>query len=165
MRRLKDLNIISISKHIWDLFSTSDSLWVAWVKVYFLRNNSFWNVRIYIFYGYKFIADVWKEVLRKCCVFRHPWVWANELLWAIHNLRENSFATTIKKMAWAATISYVWHERSRRLHDNVFRPFQVIIAIMEHDIRYRAMGFTLVKDNLRNRTFCLNWGISCDIFY
>ncbi|KAM5554729.1 hypothetical protein ABKV19_022906 [Rosa sericea] len=43
---IKDLhcwNKALMIRHIWNLVSGSSNLWTNWVKVYLLRNNSFWN--------------------------------------------------------------------------------------------------------------------------
>lgn len=72
--------------------------------------------RNHLFFECSFSADIWKKVLILCAVRRHPRYWQNELLWATHGLKGNSFGSTIKKMAWAATIYHIWCERNRRIH-------------------------------------------------
>ena len=37
LRRVKDLNDSNVMKHIWNLFYKKDSLWVAWVRRFYLR--------------------------------------------------------------------------------------------------------------------------------
>ncbi|KAJ0705772.1 putative RNA-directed DNA polymerase [Helianthus annuus] len=40
---LKNQNIALMSKHIWNLVSNKDSIWVRWVKAYKLKGRSFWD--------------------------------------------------------------------------------------------------------------------------
>jgi hypothetical protein len=46
LKRLEVWNQISMLRHIWSIFATSGSLWVAWVKNNFLRQKSFRSVGI-----------------------------------------------------------------------------------------------------------------------
>lgn len=85
-------------------------------------------------------------------------------MWATHSVKGNSFCTTIKKMAWSAIIYHIWRERNSRLHENVFWPSSVIISTIVDDIRYKCASFAKVQDNARNQSFCMNWGITYDIF-
>ena len=45
LRRIKDLNDATIMKHIWNLFYRKDSIWVAWVREFLLRQGSIWIAR------------------------------------------------------------------------------------------------------------------------
>ena len=45
IRRVKDVDTVFSLKLIWRLFQSSNSLWVAWVKRYLLKQASFWDVR------------------------------------------------------------------------------------------------------------------------
>ena len=45
LRRVKDLNDSNVMKHIWNLFY-KDSLWVAWVRRFYLRQGSLWNAKV-----------------------------------------------------------------------------------------------------------------------
>lgn len=118
----------------------------------------------HLFYECNFSAAVWEVILRKCNVYRYPRFWSNELLWVIHNLKGNSFAATIKKLAWAATIYHLWRERNGRIHENVFIPQTEIISFIINDIRARVWSFKGVKDNARNRSLCTNWNFNVEIF-
>jgi hypothetical protein len=42
LKMIEDNNKASILKHIWNLFAQGGSLWVAWVKIYLLRERSLW---------------------------------------------------------------------------------------------------------------------------
>ena len=46
LRRVKDLNDSNVMKHIWNLFYKKDSLWVAWVRRFYLRQGSLWNAKV-----------------------------------------------------------------------------------------------------------------------
>lgn len=43
MRKLRDINVTFGLKLIWLIFSKSGSLWVAWIKAHYLRDNIFWT--------------------------------------------------------------------------------------------------------------------------
>lgn len=119
--------------------------------------------RDHLFFNCLFSSKVWKQVLRLCCVNRTPRYWANEFIWAKHSLRGKSFCSIIKKLAWASTIYNIWRERNSRIHNNSFLNEEGILKIIMNDIRLKAASFECIKDNDRNRTFCNNWNISCDI--
>ncbi|GJW69599.1 hypothetical protein Tco_0126516 [Tanacetum coccineum] len=44
IRSLEDWNIALVSKHIWNLITFKDSLWVKWVHAYKLKGRSFWDI-------------------------------------------------------------------------------------------------------------------------
>ena len=46
LRRVKDLNDTNVMKHVWNLFYKKDSLWVAWVQRFYLRQGSLWNAKV-----------------------------------------------------------------------------------------------------------------------
>jgi hypothetical protein len=46
LKRLKVWNQTSMLRHIWSIFARSGSLWMAWIKENFLKQNSFWSVGI-----------------------------------------------------------------------------------------------------------------------
>ena len=46
LKRVKDLNDSNVMKHIWNLFYKKDSLWVAWVRRFYLRQGSLWNAKV-----------------------------------------------------------------------------------------------------------------------
>ena len=45
LRCIKDLNDSNVMKHVWNLFYKKDSLWVAWVQRFYLRQGSLWNAK------------------------------------------------------------------------------------------------------------------------
>lgn len=108
-------------------------------------------------------VKVWKAILEKCCVFRRPRLWQNELIWATHNLKGNSFGNTIKRIAWAATFYYIWRQRNIRIHENVFRLANFVISYVVDDVRFCIASLKNFIDNARTRIFCTNWGINYDI--
>jgi len=46
LKRKEDWNKAAMLRHIWNLFSRTGSLWVAWVKEIWLRGRSFWQIPI-----------------------------------------------------------------------------------------------------------------------
>ncbi|KAJ9536724.1 hypothetical protein OSB04_un000109 [Centaurea solstitialis] len=45
IRRLSSWNRALVSKHIWDILSNRNSLWVSWIRSYRLQGVSFWTIR------------------------------------------------------------------------------------------------------------------------
>ncbi|GJU14333.1 putative RNA-directed DNA polymerase [Tanacetum coccineum] len=43
---LEVFNIALMTKHIWNIISDQNSLWVRWIKIYKLRGRSFWEILI-----------------------------------------------------------------------------------------------------------------------
>ena len=46
LKRLEVWNQTFMLRHIWSLFARLGSLWVAWIKDFFLKQKSFWSVSI-----------------------------------------------------------------------------------------------------------------------
>lgn len=44
LRSLKEVNVVSCLKLIWRIL-LSNSLWVNWVKAYFIRKSSLWMIK------------------------------------------------------------------------------------------------------------------------
>ena len=45
VRRIHDVSVVFDLKLVWRLFTSSDSLWVKWVKQIILRGESFWDAK------------------------------------------------------------------------------------------------------------------------
>lgn len=58
IKRLAVWNMVSMMNHIWNLFSISGSLWVAWVHANWLKGRSFWQVPIP-----QYASWSWKKIL------------------------------------------------------------------------------------------------------
>jgi hypothetical protein len=46
LKRIEEWKKATILKYIWNLFTKSGSLWVAWVKVNLLKGRGFWQLKI-----------------------------------------------------------------------------------------------------------------------
>ena len=46
IRKIKEMDTVFSLKLIWRIFAKSDSLWVAWVRQYLIRDESFWDVKV-----------------------------------------------------------------------------------------------------------------------
>ncbi len=46
LNRMMDWNRAAVMKHIWNLFTQSGSLWVAWVHDFLLKGMCFWSIKI-----------------------------------------------------------------------------------------------------------------------
>ena len=46
LRRVKDLNDSNVMKYVWNLVYKKDSLWVAWVRRFYLRQGSLWSAKV-----------------------------------------------------------------------------------------------------------------------
>lgn len=71
IKSLKIWNVALMSKHVWNIVSKKDSLWVKWVNSYRLSNNthSMWN-----FWDVLVVNDVcwgWKKILQIRYVLRN----------------------------------------------------------------------------------------------
>lgn len=45
VRKINDISVVFDLKLVWRLFTSSNSLWVKWVKQTILRGQSFWDAR------------------------------------------------------------------------------------------------------------------------
>ena len=48
LKRVEEWNKAAVMRFIWLLFTQAGSLWVAWIKMYCLKDQSFWSVRCYV---------------------------------------------------------------------------------------------------------------------
>lgn len=46
IKSLKDRNKALMTKHIWNIITHKESIWVKWINIYKLKGNSFWDVRV-----------------------------------------------------------------------------------------------------------------------
>lgn len=44
IKSLEDWNIALVSKHIWNLISCKNSLWVKWIHIHKLKGRNFWDI-------------------------------------------------------------------------------------------------------------------------
>ena len=59
LRRVKDSNDANVMKHIWNLFYRKDSLWVAWVRRWYLRQWSFRCAKVLAIFSWS-----WRKILQ-----------------------------------------------------------------------------------------------------
>lgn len=67
LKRLEDWNNTCLARLVWCIFAVTESLWIAWVNRYHLKNESFWTVKIQ-----QGISWTWRKLLRlrdKCRAF------------------------------------------------------------------------------------------------
>lgn len=60
-------------------------------------------------FGCSFSVNVWKQSCLLSGISNQ--FWDDEVNWLIRKLRGKSFPSVIRRLAWAAIIFYVWHER------------------------------------------------------
>ncbi|GKD29332.1 hypothetical protein Tco_1240110 [Tanacetum coccineum] len=65
IQSLESWNIALMSKHIWNIITHKESLWVKWIDVHKLKGRSFWDVTVK--YG---SCWAWKKLLRYKGIFR-----------------------------------------------------------------------------------------------
>lgn len=70
------------------------------------------------------------------------------------------FASSVRKLAWAATISYLWQERNSRVFKGIQRSPEVVVATIFFNIRITCSQLASVKCNLFNHSTCNLWNIN-----
>ncbi|GJV25697.1 putative RNA-directed DNA polymerase [Tanacetum coccineum] len=65
IKSLDSWNKALMSKHIWNIITQKESLWVRWINTYRLKGRSFWDVP-----DKDGACWAWKKLLRYRCVFR-----------------------------------------------------------------------------------------------
>ena len=83
LRHVKDLNDSNVMKHVWNLVYKKDSLWVAWVRRFYMRQGSLWSAK----------------VPTNC-----SWSW-----WKILQLRER-IRPLIKHKVGDGAATFLWHD-------------------------------------------------------
>ena len=91
-----------------------------------------------------------------------PRNWDNEFLWVIAT-KGKSFCSISKRIAWSATVYYLWGQRNSRIHENIFSPADDIFHLICNDVRLRISGFYKVIDNPVNRSMCDRWSFPLHI--
>ncbi|CAA7034130.1 unnamed protein product [Microthlaspi erraticum] len=60
LRPLKEVNAVSCLKMAWRILSSTNSLWVNWIKAYLIRQDSFWTVQLSTNMG----SWMWRKILK-----------------------------------------------------------------------------------------------------
>ncbi|GJV91138.1 reverse transcriptase domain, reverse transcriptase zinc-binding domain protein [Tanacetum coccineum] len=71
IRSLKLFNKALMKKHIWNIVSNKESLWVRWIHFYKLKGHSLWAIPL----NAAEMSWGWRKILQLCDLIR-PFIWA-----------------------------------------------------------------------------------------
>ena len=86
--------------------------------------------------------------------------WSEELAWAVKKLRGKALLSIVMRLAWRASIYYIWRERNRRMHGQIPDNTAKIVEQVKKDIRFRTISLKNIVNDLVNCSICSNWGLS-----
>lgn len=117
------------------------------------------ETRNHLFFYCNFSKCVWRKILSVPAINRRVGDWNMEFDWAVQNLQEKSLKSTILRLAWCASIYYIWRERNNRIHSNVFKSPDFVAGKVAADVTVKlsvVVGHVL---NAQMRDLCQKWNI------
>ena len=115
--------------------------------------------RDHLFFECSFAKEVWRSVLQMYGLNKGILPWNEELNWAIQNFKGKSLISVILRLAWKASIYYIWRERNGRMHNKMVETPRQIVRHIQSDIKLRATGLKSIKNDSVNCFICHNWGL------
>lgn len=101
----------------------------------YLLCNTHHESRNHLFFYCSFSATVWRAITDRC-QFQSPAGWEENLNSLIH-LRGNKELRRLTLLAFQSTVYWLWTERNKRQHQQVFRTTDSLIRTIDKQIRNR----------------------------
>ncbi|KAG7555489.1 Reverse transcriptase zinc-binding domain [Arabidopsis suecica] len=150
----------------WNRLHTRDRLrnWGLVIPSSCVLCNAFDETRDHLFFQCDFSREIW-GYFTNAATLTPPPMFIPCLLW-LRNASTNSNVSTIIKLAFQASLYFVWKERNSRIHSGNSKPASVIIKEIQTIIRARLdplsrtqrcqpPGFTLLSSWLWSTLFSL----------
>ena len=115
--------------------------------------------RDHFFFSCSYSKEVWCSILQLCGLSRRVRSWSEELAWAIMKLRGKALLSIVMRLAWRASIYYIWRERNRRMHGQIPDNAAKIVEQVKKDIRFRTISLKNIVNDPVNCSICSNWGL------
>ena len=79
-----------------------------------------------------------------------------ELEWAVKRLKGKSLLSMILRLAWRASIYYIWRERNGRRHGQASETPSQIVKHIKSDIRLKTISIKNITNDSVNSLLCYN---------
>lgn len=123
-----------------DWCPTRDRLnsWDLNVNPLCLLCNTDHESRNHLFFECDYSANIWRDIARICDLQPlHSW---NDTVAQLQGLRSNREALWLKLLALQATVYWIWTERNTRLHQQIFKPPDAVISLIDNQIWNRLQS-------------------------
>ena len=77
------------------------------------------ETRDHLFFQCSYSNEVWRTILQLCGLNRSIMTWFDELVWAVKRMKGRALLSIVMRLAWRASIYYIWRERNRKMHGHI----------------------------------------------
>lgn len=105
----------------------------------------------HLFFGCCFTADVWKRVLHACQFSRNPLSLTREVSWFCKKALGKSLLARTRRVAFCATIYFLWQARNEAIFQQAHLDSHVIFAKIKNAVMLR---FCTQQQHARTAVFC-----------
>ena len=82
--------------------------------------------------------------------------WSDELVWAVKRMKGRTLLSIVMRLAWRASIYYIWRERNRRMHGHILENADQLMEHVKQDVRIRTTSLQGVVNDSVNSIICHN---------
>ncbi|GKV39485.1 hypothetical protein SLEP1_g47243 [Rubroshorea leprosula] len=114
--------------------------------------------RDHLFFSCPYSRQLWKQISLLLGV-PSTCSWQDVLTWFCRKTKRTALYNTLLKLAWCASIYYIWTERNNRIHRQVFTSPSALVDKIQADVRDRVLGFAKEKTSPLSKEVATNWGL------
>ncbi|XP_043697398.1 uncharacterized protein LOC122648214 [Telopea speciosissima] len=118
----------------------------------------------HLFFIYPFSSSIWGKVSSLCSQGGGgPTTIQSAIAWLASSACADDMLDMVPKLAFCATVHYIWWERNRRLFENKVRTHDQIVEAIRLDVSIKCAAFSIsVIQNPRNQFLADKWGLRVD---
>ncbi|GJT98871.1 reverse transcriptase domain-containing protein [Tanacetum coccineum] len=165
--RLDHFNKALMVSYIWKLLSLKESLWVKWIHVYKLRNQSFWEIPYRALCITSFLASKVRE-----CIYGGLWSWPND--WLVKYPILNSIPVPVLNDAKSDVLEWrksdcsytpfsvqrVWHTIRPR---DIEVPWYDLVWFLSCIPRHAVNMWLIMKKRLKTQDTLSSWDVDAGL--
>ncbi|XP_033134421.1 uncharacterized protein LOC117127836 [Brassica rapa] len=111
--------------------------------------NSNNETRDHLYFDCTFSFDLWSQLARRCRI--RPYRSWNQTIAQLENLQSPKSTRLLTLLVWQAALYWLWNERNARLHSGVFRSVDVILTLIDRQVRNKIQSFRETSPSLASR--------------
>ncbi|KAF8104580.1 hypothetical protein N665_0171s0082 [Sinapis alba] len=134
--------------HSWlvvlDRCPTRDRLlrWGLQVPAICLLCNNYPESRNHLYFECDFSFNLWSTISTRCSLTpSRNWSDTLQQMIALPTRRSLRATRLLSLLAWKSTIYWIWNERNNRLHSNSFRSADLLLRVVDLQIRNKVQSF------------------------
>jgi hypothetical protein len=118
------------------------------------------ETRNHIFFDCSFSKRIWRNVMALCLISDPQFCWEHLVEWGSMHLKRKGLRANLCKLAWWATVYYLWSQKNALLHAGQVKTEDQILNLIKKDVKTRLSSKVCFEDSILKRALCCNWGIS-----